>query len=161
MIAVNELEFEKIRNNPEDRCYICKKGLFQKMLEFAERHGIATIYEGSNYDDLSQYRPGMKAVKELGISSPLLEHGFTKKEIREWATSGNFLGFSSVLALYGYPASLWNRTGSFHTAADRGSRGSVEGAGLWRSSGKTAQRCGEAGNSGGATFSGGGTGGSH
>ena len=50
MIAVNELEFEKIRNNPEDRCYICKKGLFQKMLEFAERHGIATIYEGSNHD---------------------------------------------------------------------------------------------------------------
>lgn len=93
VIAVNELEFEKIRNNPEDRCYICKKGLFQKMLKFAERHGIATIYEGSNYDDLSQYRPGMKAVKELGISSPLLEHGFTKKEIREWAAQ---LGISSA-----------------------------------------------------------------
>lgn len=93
VISVNELEFERIKNNPKDRCYICKKGLFQKLKGFAENHGVRTIYEGSNYDDLSQYRPGMKAVKELEISSPLLDHGFTKKEIREWASQ---LGISSA-----------------------------------------------------------------
>lgn len=93
VISVNELEFERIKNNPKDRCYICKKGLFQKLKGFAENHGVKTIYEGSNYDDLSQYRPGMKAVKELEISSPLLDHGFTKKEIREWASQ---LGISSA-----------------------------------------------------------------
>lgn len=93
VIAVNELEFDTIKKNPKDRCYICKKGLFQKLKAFAEDHGISMIYEGSNYDDLSQYRPGMRAVKELGISSPLLEHGLTKKEIREWASQ---LGISSA-----------------------------------------------------------------
>lgn len=93
VISVNELEFERIKNNPKDRCYICKKGLFQKLKGFAENHGVRTIYEGSNYDDLSQYRPGMKAVKELKISSPLLDYGFTKKEIREWASQ---LGISSA-----------------------------------------------------------------
>lgn len=93
VISVNELEFERIKNNPKDRCYICKKGLFQKLKGFAENHGVRTIYEGSNYDDLSQYRPGMKVVKELEISSPLLDHGFTKKEIREWASQ---LGISSA-----------------------------------------------------------------
>lgn len=93
VITVNELEFDTIKKNPKDRCYICKKGLFQKLKAFAEDHGISMIYEGSNYDDLSQYRPGMKAVKELEISSPLLEHGLTKKEIREWASQ---LGISSA-----------------------------------------------------------------
>jgi len=93
VISVNELEFERIKNNPKDRCYICKKGLFQKLKGFAENRGVRTIYEGSNYDDLSQYRPGMKAVKELEISSPLLDYGFTKKEIREWASQ---LGISSA-----------------------------------------------------------------
>lgn len=93
VITVNELEFDTIKKNPKDRCYICKKGLFQKLKAFAEDHGISMIYEGSNYDDLSQYRPGMRAVKELGISSPLLEHGLTKKEIREWASQ---LGISSA-----------------------------------------------------------------
>ena len=96
MIAVNELEFEKIRNNPEDRCYICKKGLLQKKryLEFAERHGIATIYEGSNYRFGSlSVQTGDEGGKRTGDRSPLLEHGFTKKEIREWAAQ---LGISSA-----------------------------------------------------------------
>lgn len=93
VITVNELEFEKIQNNPKDRCYICKKGLFSRLREFASDHGIERIYEGANYDDLSQYRPGMRAVKELGIKSPLLEHGLTKQEIREWAKE---LGIASA-----------------------------------------------------------------
>lgn len=85
VISVNELEFGEIRENPKNRCYLCKKGLFTKLLEFAADRGIDMVYEGTNYDDLSQYRPGLQAVKELGVKSPLLDHGFTKKEIRQWA----------------------------------------------------------------------------
>lgn len=85
VIKINEFEFDEIKNNPKDRCYICKKGLFQHLQKFASDHGITTIYEGTNHDDLSQYRPGLKAVQELGIQSPLLKHSFTKAEIRAWA----------------------------------------------------------------------------
>lgn len=93
VIKINELEFADIKDNPKNRCYICKKGLFQRLQQFAAEHGISSIYEGTNYDDLSQYRPGLKAVQELGIKSPLMEHGFTKAEIREWAKE---LGISAA-----------------------------------------------------------------
>lgn len=85
IIHVDELEMEEIRNNPRNRCYLCKKNLFEHLLSFAQKHHASVIYEGTNYDDLSQYRPGLQAVKELGVRSPLLEFGFTKEEIRRWA----------------------------------------------------------------------------
>ncbi|MBS6195009.1 MAG: ATP-dependent sacrificial sulfur transferase LarE [Clostridiales bacterium] len=86
IIKTNELEIAEIQNNPKDRCYICKKGLFEHLQKFASDHGITTIYEGTNQDDLSQYRPGLKAVQELGVKSPLLQHKITKSEIRAWAS---------------------------------------------------------------------------
>ena len=85
ILEVNELEQQEIRLNPRNRCYLCKKNLFSKLLDFAQKKGVPSIIEGTNYDDLSQYRPGLKAVRELGIKSPLLEAGLTKAEIREWA----------------------------------------------------------------------------
>lgn len=69
--------------NPPDRCYICKKYNFQKILEIAKEKNIKCILDGSNADDLKDYRPGRRALKELGILSPLMEIGFTKEEIRE------------------------------------------------------------------------------
>ena len=69
--------------NPPNRCYICKKALFGQMLEIVKDQGISYIAEGSNADDENDYRPGMKAVKELGIKSPLLEAGLSKAEIRK------------------------------------------------------------------------------
>lgn len=69
--------------NPPDRCYICKKALFGQMREIVQKQGISFIAEGSNADDMNDYRPGMKAVKELGIKSPLLEAGLSKAEIRK------------------------------------------------------------------------------
>lgn len=86
VIHVDELELEEIQNNPKNRCYLCKKQLFEHLLDFAGAHHAPVVYEGTNYDDLSQYRPGLKAVKELGVRSPLLEFGFTKAEIRRWAS---------------------------------------------------------------------------
>ncbi len=68
--------------NPPDRCYHCKKALFGKMLDFARENGLAAVLEGSNLDDDGDYRPGRRAIRELGVRSPLHEAGLTKAEIR-------------------------------------------------------------------------------
>lgn len=77
-----EIDIDKIKHNPQNRCYICKKNIFSKFLEIAKENSIKYVVEGSNLDDTSDYRPGLQAVKELGIKSPLLEVGLTKNEIR-------------------------------------------------------------------------------
>ena len=87
VIHVDELEGAGIENNPVDRCYLCKKYMFTKVKELAHSLGISTILEGTNADDLKQYRPGIKAIQELGLHSPLLEANMTKKEIRELAAA--------------------------------------------------------------------------
>ncbi len=74
---------ESIISNPVDRCYRCKKVLFSKIKEYAETNNFNIIVDGSNADDTSDYRPGMRALKELKIISPLLESGISKAEIRE------------------------------------------------------------------------------
>lgn len=68
--------------NPEDRCYKCKSVLFTKIKEAADSRGFDIIADGSNADDINDYRPGMRALKEMSIRSPLLECGITKAEIR-------------------------------------------------------------------------------
>ncbi len=73
---------EEIRKNPPDRCYLCKKKLFTEIVRAAQKRGITKVYDGSNKDDLHDYRPGLKALRELGITSPLVELGFTKQDIR-------------------------------------------------------------------------------
>lgn len=85
VIHIQELYEAGIIDNPVDRCYRCKKHLFERVCEFAREKGIKRIIEGSNQDDLKQYRPGRKAIKELGIESPLESCGFTKKEVRRLA----------------------------------------------------------------------------
>ena len=76
------LDMEEFRSNPPDRCYICKKAIFSLMKERALKEGAAFICEGSNMDDASDYRPGLRAIRKLEIRSPLREAGLTKKEIR-------------------------------------------------------------------------------
>ena len=77
-----ELEIEGFSQNPKNRCYLCKKELFGKIKKIASENDIAFVAEGSNMDDLGDYRPGLAAVKELGIRSPLREAGLYKEEIR-------------------------------------------------------------------------------
>jgi uncharacterized protein len=76
---------EIIRNNPEDRCYKCKRQLFERLLEEKAASGIEVLIEGTNADDITDYRPGLKALQELGIGSPLLEMGITKEEVRAFS----------------------------------------------------------------------------
>ena len=82
IIPAEQLNIDSIRHNPPDRCYHCKREIFGKILEVAAQNGISTIAEGSNLDDTGDYRPGMRAIHELGVVSPLLEAGLTKAEIR-------------------------------------------------------------------------------
>jgi uncharacterized protein len=84
-LAARQLEDEVFVHNPQDRCYYCKRGVLGNLQELARKEGIAVIVEGSNRDDLGDYRPGERAVKEVGARSPLREAGLTKAEIRELA----------------------------------------------------------------------------
>jgi uncharacterized protein len=74
---------ELIRSNPVDRCYMCKKTIFTDLLNFAKEKNYQYVIDGTNADDISDFRPGIAALKELGIRSPLLESGLTKQDIRD------------------------------------------------------------------------------
>lgn len=83
IIESQELDIEGFRNNPKNRCYICKKELFGKIICVAKENNIENIAEGSNIDDNGDYRPGLQAVAELNVKSPLRYSDLSKKEIRE------------------------------------------------------------------------------
>lgn len=76
---------DDIRHNPPERCYLCKKTLFGKIVEYAGKNGYSYIVDGTNTDDKNDYRPGLKALSEMNIRSPLAEAGLSKIEIRELA----------------------------------------------------------------------------
>lgn len=82
-VVSEELKIPEFRHNPPNRCYLCKKELFTKIISLAKENGAACVCEGSNMDDNGDYRPGLKAVAELGVKSPLRECGLYKEEIRE------------------------------------------------------------------------------
>jgi len=82
VIISEELDIEGFSDNPLNRCYFCKHELFSKIKKIASEYGIKYIADGSNIDDLDDYRPGMKALHELGVVSPLKEAGLTKEDIR-------------------------------------------------------------------------------
>lgn len=79
----DQLAIPGFSENPQNRCYICKTAIFTKIKEIAKEEGMAAVAEGSNMDDMGDYRPGMAAISELGIKSPLREAGLYKAQIRE------------------------------------------------------------------------------
>ena len=83
VVESEELEIEGFSSNPKNRCYLCKKELFEKMKEVARQNGMKEIVEGSNMDDMGDYRPGLQAIAELEIKSPLRYAELYKNEIRE------------------------------------------------------------------------------
>lgn len=82
IIEVDELAIPGFAENPTDRCYICKKQIFTKILSEAKALGSDYVVEGSNTDDDGDYRPGRRAIAELGVKSPLKEAGLSKSDIR-------------------------------------------------------------------------------
>jgi len=81
-VESNELEIEGFADNPADRCYFCKSELFTVVRRVADAHGIGVVADGTNADDLDDYRPGRRAACEQSVRSPLLEAGLNKQEIR-------------------------------------------------------------------------------
>lgn len=83
IVHADVMAIEGFRDNPPDRCYLCKKEIFGRLLAAAREAGGFYVVEGSNKDDESDYRPGLKAIAELSVKSPFRELGLTKAEIRE------------------------------------------------------------------------------
>ncbi len=89
IFEVDELHHAGILNNPENRCYLCKKFIFTQLVDFASELNIKNVLEGTNADDLNVYRPGIKALRELNVNSPLASAGMTKADIRQLAKDYN------------------------------------------------------------------------
>lgn len=82
VVPVSAADIPGFRENPPDRCYRCKKALFERIIRAASQEGISAVCEGSNMDDLGDYRPGLQAVRELGVLSPLRVSGMKKDDLR-------------------------------------------------------------------------------
>lgn len=82
VINTSELAIEGFASNPPDRCYFCKTELFEKLKDIAKQEGFMHVADGANLDDMKDYRPGLKASRELNVWSPLKEAGMTKKDVR-------------------------------------------------------------------------------
>lgn len=82
-INADALAIPKLADNEPDRCYHCKKALFSEMIRVGQERGLPHVVDGSNADDTSDFRPGARATRELGVRSPLRELGFTKARVRE------------------------------------------------------------------------------
>lgn len=84
---IDIFQHKNITANTSQRCYFCKKQMFGQIKKMAAQHGIVTLIHGENLDDQTDFRPGSQAAKELGFTAPLVDEGFTKKEIRNAARS--------------------------------------------------------------------------
>ncbi len=82
VVRSEELDIPGFCDNPPDRCYYCKRELFSQLVRIAEQRGLAVVFDGNNASDLDDFRPGRRAVEELGVVSPLEEAGLTKDDIR-------------------------------------------------------------------------------
>ncbi|MBN1918329.1 MAG: ATP-dependent sacrificial sulfur transferase LarE [Verrucomicrobia bacterium] len=82
LLDTDELAIAGFAENPPERCYFCKRGLFGELIGIARREGLAHVADGANADDVGDWRPGMQAARELGVVSPLLEAGLTKDDVR-------------------------------------------------------------------------------
>ena len=82
VVSCDILAIPEVASNPPDRCYHCKKALFSQVIDAARRLGAPYVADGTNIDDAGDYRPGLAALRELGVRSPLAECDFTKADIR-------------------------------------------------------------------------------
>ncbi len=85
ILSSNPLNNEEFAKNPKNRCYICKKELYTEILKIKKKKKFDLVVDGSNLDDLNDYRPGTQALKELNIATPYIDFKFTKNNVRELA----------------------------------------------------------------------------
>jgi uncharacterized protein len=84
-VSVQVLENNAFVENSRERCYLCKRMIFERLLEVAREENLNTLVDGTNLDDLGEDRPGLRALEELGVRSPLAEVRISKAEVREMA----------------------------------------------------------------------------
>ncbi len=89
IIETDELDDRIFASNTADRCYYCKKNFYSKLIAFSRKTDIPAVFDGSNADDASDYRPGRTAAKEFGIISPLMEEGLSKEDVRSYSKAMN------------------------------------------------------------------------
>ncbi len=85
IIHMDHLDDDEFTKNPRDRCYLCKKKLAKVWIEYASKRGFDMVVEGTSASDLKGHRPGERAIREMGVTSPFLDSGMTKDEIRQYA----------------------------------------------------------------------------
>ncbi len=85
IINYSQLEIKELKNNPKNRCYYCKKNLFKELIQIKNKYKFNFVIDGTNSDDLNTFRPGIKALRELGVKSPLADAGLTGEEIRRYS----------------------------------------------------------------------------
>ncbi len=95
ILNYNPLNIKAFKSNPKNRCYLCKKYIFLKIVKYKKRIGFTSIIDGTNYDDLGKYRPGIKALKELRIKSPFAENKIYKSDIKDWLLEAGLNSFIS------------------------------------------------------------------
>ncbi|HEY8448331.1 MAG TPA: ATP-dependent sacrificial sulfur transferase LarE [Thermomicrobiales bacterium] len=83
MVATMELTDPRYANNSHQRCFFCKTELYTKLAQVAKEQGLEYVVDGTNADDIGDFRPGIRAARQLGVRSPLMDVGLTKAEIRE------------------------------------------------------------------------------
>jgi uncharacterized protein len=82
-VSLNPLDWPEFTENPKERCYLCKNKIYHAFLEKLEEFQFSTLMDGTNLDDLHEYRPGLKALQELHVRTPLADAGLTKDDIRQ------------------------------------------------------------------------------
>jgi uncharacterized protein len=85
VLHLNPLDDPRIQNNPPDRCYYCKRIIYEAGLDMAKKHGLITLMDGTTHEDLHSGRSGLKAIQELKVRTPLAEAGFTKAQVRRYS----------------------------------------------------------------------------
>lgn len=97
-LPFDPLALDLVRENGPDRCYHCKKALYGQLSALAKREGFTVVLDGGNHSDLDDYRPGARAVRELGLPSPLAEAALTKDEVRELSRKLGIPGYDRPAA---------------------------------------------------------------
>ncbi len=85
VVELHPLAWKEFVRNPEDRCYLCKLRIYKQFRDVLEHHGFRLLVDGTNTDDLKVGRPGLRAIRELGVKTPLVEAGFDKSDVREYS----------------------------------------------------------------------------
>jgi uncharacterized protein len=133
LIETKELDNECFASNPPERCYFCKQELFSRLREISDKEGVGYILEGTNLDDLDDYRPGRKAAEEFGVHSPLLDAGMNKNDIRDLSrqiglSTWNKPAFACLSSRFPYGTRItWEKLAQVERGED-----CLRGLGFWQ-----------------------------